>query len=118
MKIINKTKNTILAENAVIADTVFKRMKGLLARKGLKPEEALVLKPCKSIHTFFMRFPIDVVFVGQDNRIIKAIQGLAPWRLTGIYFLAQYCIELPIGTLTFSHTSSGDLLFIGDSDHF
>ncbi|MFA5144921.1 MAG: DUF192 domain-containing protein [Candidatus Omnitrophota bacterium] len=110
MKIINKTKNTILAQNAIVADTVFKRAKGLLGRKDLKQGEALILKPCNSIHTFFMQFPIDVLFVNRHNQIIKAILSLKLWSLTPVYFNAAFVIELPAGTLELTSTQENDIL--------
>ena len=112
MKIINKTRNSILAEAAVMADSPFRRMKGLLGRNGLKPGEALVLKPSNSIHTFFMRFPIDVLFVDKDNRIIGAISGLKPFRLTRIYFRAVFVVELTAGIIQSTATGQGDSIFI------
>ena len=110
MKIINRTKNTVLAQNAVVADTVFSRLKGLLGRKDFIEGEALIIKPCNSIHTFFMRFPIDVLFIDKDSRIIKTISSLKPFRLTCIYFNAAFVIELPAGTLEFSSTQEKDIL--------
>ncbi len=114
MRIVNQTKRTVLAESVVIADTPFKRIKGLLGRKDFKEGEALIIKPCNSIHTFFMRFPIDVLFVAQDNRIIKAISYLGPFRLTSIYFNASFAIELPAGTIQSTSTQQGDCLTIED----
>lgn len=108
MKIINKTRDIVLAEQAAIADTFFKRLKGLLARKELKPGEALLLRPCNSIHTFFMHFPIDAIFVDRNNRIIKTISCLKPWRLSSIYICAEYCVELPEGAIDSTFTSKGD----------
>jgi len=57
VKITNQTKNTVLAAHAAVADRLFKRIKGLLGKKGLGEGEALIIRPCNSIHTFFMRFP-------------------------------------------------------------
>ncbi len=110
MKIINNSKHTILADDVVVADTVFKRIKGLLGRETLKEKEALIIRPGNSIHTFFMRFPIDVLFVGKNNRIIAAISSLKPFRLTNIYFGAKLVIELPAGTIPSSYTQPGDIL--------
>ena len=112
MRIVNKTKNTILAEEVILADAAFKRIKGLLGKKELKIGKALVLKPCSSVHTFFMRFPIDVLFVDKDNRIIKIIPSLKPFRLTGVYFHAAFAIELPAGTIQSTLTYKGDTLQI------
>jgi uncharacterized membrane protein (UPF0127 family) len=111
MKIINKTKNTILAQEVILANTLFKRIKGLLGRKEFYPPEALILEPCNSIHTFFMKFPIDVVFLNKQNIVIKTLSFLKPWRLSGIYFTSFRCIELPAGTLKATSTEIGDYLF-------
>ena len=110
MKIINHTKNTILAEKVEVAHTLCKRMVGLLNRREFHRGEALIIKPCNSIHTLFMHFPIDVVFVDRQNRVIKIISRLKPWRLSGIYLSAQLCIELPAGTIESTHTCTGDPL--------
>lgn len=110
MTLINKTKNTTLAKKVLIANTPFKRIKGLLGKSDFKQEEALIIKPCNSIHTFFMRFAIDVIFVDKQNRIVKTISNLEPWRLTGVYLSANFCIELPAGTIASTSTSKGDFL--------
>lgn len=110
MEIVNKTKNTILAHQVEIADTFLKRMRGLLNSKEFKKGRALVIKPCCSIHTFFMPFPIDVVFLNKQNRAIKTIACLKPWRLSGIYFSSHLCLELPVGTIESSQTLPGDIL--------
>ena len=110
MKVINKTRQTVLAENAVIAKTPLKRMIGLLNRSSLEPGEALIIKPCNSIHTFFMRFPIDVIFVDANNRITKTIHSMRPFRISGIYLNALFSIELPTGTLEKTSTHAGDVV--------
>ena len=112
MKIINKTKNTVLAEEAIVADRCCSRVIGLLGKASLPKGQALVLKPCNSVHTFFMRFAIDVIFVDRNNRIIETVSSLKPWRLSSVYLLAQSCIELPAGTIASSFSSPGDLLFL------
>ena len=112
MKIINVTKNSILAEEVIVAETPLKRIKGLLGKKEFNRGEAIILKPCNSIHTFFMHFPIDVLFVDKQNQVIKAIPLLSPCRLTRIYFNASFAIELPCGTLESTFTSTGDIIII------
>lgn len=111
MKIINKSRNIILAKKAVLADTFLKRIKGLIGKESFSQGEALVIIPCKSIHSFFMRFPIEVVFLNKENKVIKIISPLKPYRLTGIYFSAYSCIEFPLGTLE-ETVSLGDILEI------
>ncbi len=113
MKIINRTKDAVLATDAVLASTPLARIKGLLGKKELGRGQALILRPSNSIHTFFMCFSIDVLFVDKGNRVIKAIANLAPFRLTSIYFKATYTVELPAGSIASSNTSSGDILQIG-----
>lgn len=110
MQIINKTRNTVLAEEAIVADTPWQRMKGLLGRKDLKKGEALIIKPCNSIHSCFMRFAIDVIFADSNHKIIGIITHLKPWRFSGIYLSAKFCIELPAGTVDSTHPSIGDSL--------
>ncbi|MCX5697937.1 MAG: DUF192 domain-containing protein [Candidatus Omnitrophica bacterium] len=112
MKIINLSKNTVLAENAVLADNPLSRTKGLLGRKAFLPHEALVLAPCNSIHTFFMRFSIDVIFVDRVFKVVSVIPGLKPFRLSKIYFSASRAIELPTGVIVSTRTSPGDILRI------
>jgi uncharacterized membrane protein (UPF0127 family) len=112
MKIINKTKNTVLAEEVIVADTCLKRIKGLLGRKDFRPGQALVIKSCNSIHTFFMNFPIDILFVDKHCRILKAISCLKPYRLSGVCFKANFVIELPAGTVASSSTAKDDAISI------
>jgi hypothetical protein len=113
MKIINTTRETVLAANIVIADRPITRMVGLLGRGELKSGEALIIKPCYSIHTFFMRFAIDVLFVDKNNRVIKVISRLKPFKFSGLYFNAAFAIELPLDTANSTSTQEGDMLSIG-----
>jgi len=99
-----------LAENASLAQTTLARMKGLLGKKELLRGEALILKPCNSIHMFFMRFSIDVVFVDKNNKVIRAISTIKPFQISNIYWRSVLAIELPAGTIQSSPTSPGDTL--------
>ena len=112
MKIINQTKGAVLATDAALASTPLARVKGLLGKKEFGHGQAVILRPCNSIHTFFMRFAIDILFVDKHNRVIKAISNLAPFRLTGICFKAVYSVELPAGSIASTNTSGGDILDI------
>lgn len=110
LKIINVSKNTTLAENAKLADNFFKRLIGLMGKANLEAGGALILKPCTSIHTFFMRFPIDVAFVDRENRIVKIYPSLPSWRLSGMFLNSVLCLELPAGTLAITHSQAGDTI--------
>jgi len=111
MQIINQSKKTILAEEVLLADTFVKRMVGLLLHnKPLKSGQALILKPCNCVHTFFMRFSIDCLFVDKQKKVIKALHNLLPFRITPLYLSSQLVIELPAGTILSSATQEGDIL--------
>ncbi|MCU0651423.1 MAG: DUF192 domain-containing protein [Candidatus Omnitrophica bacterium] len=112
MKIINQSKNTLLADKAVIACTPLARMRGLLGRAELKLGEALILKPCNSVHTFFMRFAIDVLFLDKNNRVNKIISVMKPFCISGIYLRSHSAIELPAGMIKSSLTTQGDTLLL------
>jgi hypothetical protein len=87
-----------LAQKAMLADSMFSRMKGLMFSKGLGEMDALLISPCNSIHTFFMRFNLDLVFIGK-GKVVKVIRNLPPWRMTRPYFRASQVLELEAGTL-------------------
>lgn len=112
MRIINKANSSVVAEEVIIANTPLKRMKGLLGKKEFKKGHALILDPCNSIHTFFMRFSIDILFLDKNNKIIKAITCLKPFRLTSIYFSAAFAVELPPGTIQALSIRKGDTLLL------
>jgi len=110
MRILNKNKNIILAEEAFVAKSLYSRIKGLIAREALLRQEALVINRCNSIHTFFMRFPIDVLFVDKKNKIVGIGLNIKPWRLSPIYWKAKFVVEFPAGVLLESKTQKGDEL--------
>src|SRR2546426_8572357 len=112
MRIINLTKKTWLATRVNRADSFRARLVGLLGKTDLKAEEALWLAPAKGIHTIGMKFPIDVIFLNGDNRVVRAISDLAPYRLTRVYLTARSVLELRHGTIKKSQTEAGDLLGI------
>ncbi len=112
MKIINLKNNAVLADKARVADTFWTRLVGLLNRSSLDKGEALVLKPANSIHTFFMGFPIDVLFLDKNGKIIGLFSVFRPFRVTPVYFGASLAIELPAGTFQLTQTKLGDSIKI------
>jgi uncharacterized membrane protein (UPF0127 family) len=112
VRIINKTRNTTLAEKAQIANTFFSRGKGLLGRSGLTEGQGLVITNCSSVHTFFMRFKIDIVFLGRNNRVVGLAKSLAPARLAGYPLKARLAVELPAGILAKTNTQKGDEIVV------
>jgi uncharacterized membrane protein (UPF0127 family) len=69
-----------VCDHCVVADRMLPRMKGLLGRRELPPGEGMLIEPAPSIHTFFMRFPIDAVFLSRDNEVLKVATHVKPWR--------------------------------------
>lgn len=88
----------VLGDRIVRADTFWPRLVGLLPRRGLAPGEGLLLEPCGAVHTLFMRFPIDVLFLDRDDRVVSTAPGLPPWRTRGVRGAVRV-LELPAGTL-------------------
>ncbi len=109
----NARTGTVLANRIEAAVDRTTRNRGLLGRDGLDAGSALILAPCKSIHTWFMRFPIDVVFVRRDGRIVKVAADLRAWRLAAS-FRAFAVIELPAGVLASTDTRPGDELRLSE----
>jgi uncharacterized protein len=79
------------------ATGIAERMRGLLGRKELDSSEGLLIEPCKQIHTLFMKFPIDALFLNKQNEIV-AIENLGPWRFSKLYRKANKVLELSHNT--------------------
>ncbi len=104
----NRTRGMVLSDRTRVADRLVSRMVGLLATDRLEDGEGLWIEPCTSIHTWFMRFPIDALFLDDGGRVVKLVRTMKPWRLTSIARRARGVLELPAGTLDRTGTSVGD----------
>lgn len=105
------------ASDLKIADTLLARTKGLLGRTQLPEGEGLWIKRCNSIHTVFMKFPIDAVFVDDDLKVISVYHALRPWRITWLHMKATSVFELPAGTLKkHGGIQVGEQLLVRDMD--
>ncbi len=109
LRVSNRTRNTELATCLEVADTAAKRNKGLLGRERLDPGEGLWIRPCQAVHTFFMRFPIDLIYLDRKNRIRKLASEVRPWRLSAC-LRAHSVMELSAGTIRQTQTQRGDAL--------
>ena len=109
LKISNLTREAELATSVEVAHRGAKRSKGLLGRDGLSAEEGLWIVPCEAIHTFFMRFPIDLVYLDRNRRVKKVRSNVRPWRLSGC-LTAHSVLELAAGTVLRTQTRPGDRL--------
>jgi len=112
MRIINRTRGTILADKAENACNFTARLVGLLDRASMKPGEALILTPSNAIHSFFMRFSFDALFLNKNNEVVALIPVFKPFRLSPIFFAAVTTIELPCGSISSSKTEVNDKIEI------
>lgn len=112
LTLYNLTRDTVLARQVKIADRFFSRLRGLMFRPPLPPGEALWLRPCKGVHMFFMRFPLDVVFVDRNLQVVHLVENLQPWRVSPIVREADSALELPAGSIQ-GKVSVGDKLYVG-----
>ncbi|MEG6585233.1 DUF192 domain-containing protein [Dendrosporobacter sp. 1207_IL3150] len=96
MKLINETNGYILADQVRIADNFFARLKGLLGTALLPPGHCLVIRPCNSVHTFGMRYPIDVLFVSKDDVVLEKVSKMQSGKIAAKKG-SSYVIELPAG---------------------
>jgi uncharacterized protein len=108
--VVNRTRQAALAERAEKADRFVRRALGLMGRRALPSGGGLIIVPCNSVVSFFMRFPIDVVFVGDDGQILRIVRRMAPWRASRIVLGSRMVIELPGGTVDATQTVEGDTL--------
>jgi uncharacterized protein len=111
--LVNQRTGEALAERVEVAVTRRDRRKGLLGRDIFETSGALIIAPCFSIHTMFMRFDIDAVFVDDDGRAVKVVESLAPWRIAVEPF-AHAVVELPAGSLKDRPVGVGDRLYLLD----
>lgn len=112
--LVNERTGSIVATFVEVAADSKSRRRGLLGREGLAERHALVLAPCNAIHTCFMRFPIDVLFVARDGRVLKIVERIRAWRVAAS-LRAFAAIELPAGTLRRGALMPGDRLVIGST---
>ncbi|ATW28645.1 DUF192 domain-containing protein [Candidatus Formimonas warabiya] len=112
MKVIKKDGHILIADRVMVAQTFWRRLIGLLGRKGLGEREGLLLRPCAGVHCMGMRFPIDAVFLDKNNRVIKTANHLAP-GFTACQKGAVAVLELKAGLMKEKNIALGDrLIFI------
>lgn len=107
----NLTRGRAVATEVAKAEDYQSRSRGLLGRGSMAPQEGLWIVPCPMIHTFFMKFTIDVLFLSPDLKVVRVIENLKPWRLSPWVFRARSVLELAGGALKGS-VAVGDELTI------
>jgi uncharacterized protein len=106
---LKRENGDVICDRCVVADSPVSRMRGLLGRSELRPGEGLLLRPASAIHTWFMRFPIDAVFLDRDWRVVGIADDVRPWRARSRRG-AKAVLELPAGESTRRGLAVGDLL--------
>ena len=106
VKANNITAGKMVAGNVFVAAGIFARIKGLIGRKSLPQGDALLLDPCNGIHTFGMRFPIDVLFLDRNNVVVAIRKDLVPNRITPLFLAAKSTLELPAGIVEATATKA------------
>jgi uncharacterized protein len=104
---VTRNDGVVVCEECLVAATPFTRMRGLLGRSSLPSGQGILLRPASSVHTFFMRFPIDVVFLDGDLRVVEIAADLRPWRVAGKRG-ARAVLELPAGECARRGLAVGD----------
>lgn len=99
MKLLNPQTDQIIAEEVKVAYSFWARFKGLMLTKSMPGHLALHISPCPSIHTFFMRYPIDVLYLNKKKEIVGMEEGLVPGKIGKRFSKAESVIELPAGRI-------------------
>ncbi len=108
--VFNGTRGVLLAEKALLADTPRSRRRGLLGTDRLEDGSGMVLVPCRQVHTFGMRYAIDVVFVDRSLRVLRVVEGMRPWGAGAPVLRGAAAIELPAGRVADTGTAPGDAI--------
>ncbi|HET7269714.1 MAG TPA: DUF192 domain-containing protein [Rubrobacter sp.] len=114
MKLL-RADGAVVCERCVVADNPWTRLKGLLGRRGLEDGEGLLIRPTGSIHMFFMRFPIDAVFLDRELRILKVVADLKPWRMAAKKG-AKQVLEIAAGEAERRGLEPGQQLVLGEEE--
>ena len=109
-RLYHATSGACLAERLEIANTAWTRLCGLMFRRTLAQGHALWIRPCNGVHTFWMRFAIDVIYLDRELRVVRLIENLRPFRLTMPQRTARSVIELPAHTIAQAGIRLGDQL--------
>ena len=112
IRVVNESRDTVLIERGGLAVSWWERFVGLMGRKSLEEGDGLVIRPCESIHTFWMRFPIDVIFVDVNDRVTRLFPAVPAWRMKLGGRHADTVIEMPPGVIAASKTEKGDRITI------
>lgn len=106
--LLDETRQVVIADRVYLARSLWARFRGLMGRTRLDDTEGLLIDPCSAIHTLWMRFPIDVLYVGRDHVVRHIDHGLRPWRIGALRTGAAYVVELNAGVAERAGVHVGD----------
>ena len=113
--VTNVTRGKILADSLDVADTFAKSLMGLMGKSCLKGRRGLWIKPCQSVHTFWMRFPVDVLFLDKEGIVVHFIESMKPFRISKHVLKARSVLELPAWSIRDSDTQLGDRIEVSNA---
>jgi len=108
----NATRGVVLAERVAVASSILARLRGLMGTAPLPAQHGMLLRPCRQVHSFFMRYSLDLVFLDGAGRVVRTVEDFRPSRISPFVVAAAAVLELPAGALTDSVAVPGDLLSI------
>jgi uncharacterized protein len=116
IRVLNRTRGTVLGTAVRLADDLPSRVRGFLFRPAPSPGEGILLSPCRAVHMFGVRYPLDVVFISEHGQVVATYRDLRPWRRSAVHGTALHALELPAGTIRATGTAVGDALSWSSAD--
>lgn len=110
VEVWNATRGDAVARRVRLADTWWTRLRGMMGRPEPAADEGMLLAPCRSVHMYWMKYPLDIAFLAPDGRVVATYHGLAPSRRSKRHGDADRALELKAGTLAAKRTEVGDRL--------
>ena len=114
LRAVNDTRGLVLAERVEVAASSWRRMRGLLGRPLLGPDQGLLIRPCQGVHSLGMGYPIDVIHLDRQGLVVRVLRRLPPWRVGPLVWRSRLVLELAAGTA--DGTYEGDRLAFGPLD--
>ncbi len=108
IRVLNKTRGSVLGSRVELADRWWLRVRGFLRRPRPDRGEGILLSPCRAVHTVGLGFPLDVIFIDRDGGVVALYPSLRPGRFTRFHRSAEYALELPAGTIDATATVEAD----------
>jgi uncharacterized protein len=112
LQVENTTRNVTLVSKGRLANNFWKRLRGLVGVKELAAGDGMLIQPCNQVHCMFMSIPIDVIYIGSDQRVLAIDAAMRPWAMGRMVRGAKRVLELPAGTVAATETKVGDQLQI------